>query len=227
MQSSWVAEAISCAQQFIHAVYRQLEPGYGQTPLSPEAQQNWERNLQLWKLYSNYPDWVAVTKIRCYPENYITPFVRQRKTNLFKALENDLNQTRLNSDSVQRALQNYLQGFEQICNLDVLSSYMDGATPMHADYYFIGRQRVPPFQYFWRKAEIELSPGGTAINPVAWGNGRQLRSARATACWTFARCFGADGCACCGRSCVTRSSRYSATRQSCVCHTNSRSIWRS
>ncbi|MGF6112411.1 neuraminidase-like domain-containing protein [Pseudomonas frederiksbergensis] len=169
VQSSWVAEAISCAQQFIHAVYRQLEPGYGQTPLSPEAQQNWERNLQLWKLYSNYPDWVAVTKIRCYPENYITPFVRQRKTNLFKALENDLNQTRLNSDSVQRALQNYLQGFEQICNLDVLSSYMDGATPMHADYYFIGRQRVPPFQYFWRKAEIELSPGGTAINPVAWG----------------------------------------------------------
>ncbi|MGF6128417.1 hypothetical protein QF019_003630 [Pseudomonas frederiksbergensis] len=162
VQSSWVAEATSCAQQFIHAAYRKLEPGYDATTFEPQ-------DLKLWELYNNYPDWAAVTQIGIYPENYINPFVRQRKTSLFKALENDLNQTRLNSDSVQRALQNYLQAFEQTCDLDVLSSYMDGATPSHADYYFIGRQRVPPFQYFWRKAEIELQPGCTAINPVAWG----------------------------------------------------------
>lgn len=161
VQSSWVAEATSCAQQFIHAAYRKLEPGYDQQAFDPQ-------DLKLWELYNNYPDWAAVAQIGVYPENFINPFVRQRKTGLFKALENDLNQTRLSSDSVQRALQNYLQGFEQTCNLDVLSSYMDGATPNRADYYFIGRQRVPPFQYFWRKAEIELQPGCTAINPVAW-----------------------------------------------------------
>ncbi|RON51201.1 insecticidal toxin complex protein TcaB2 [Pseudomonas frederiksbergensis] len=162
VQSSWVAEATSCAQQFIHAAYRKLEPGYETTEFSPQ-------DLKLWELYNNYPDWAAVTQIGVYPENYINPFVRQRKTGLFKTLENDLNQTRLNSDSVQRALQNYLQAFEQTCDLDVLSSYMDGATPRRADYYFIGRQRVPPFQYFWRKAEIELVDDCKAINPVAWG----------------------------------------------------------
>ncbi|KPN93653.1 neuraminidase-like domain-containing protein [Pseudomonas nunensis] len=169
VQSSRVAEATSCAQQFIHAAYRQLEPGYGQQPFTPEQLQRWEEGLQLWQLYNNYPDWAAVTQIGFYPEDFINPFVRQRKTGLFKGLENDLNQTRLNSDSVQRALQNYLQAFEQTCNLDVLSGYMDGATPTRADYYFIGRQRVPPFQYFWRRAEIELVPDCTAINPVAWG----------------------------------------------------------
>src|SRR3546814_13228295 len=80
----------------------------------------------------------------------------------------NLIQARLNSDSVQIALQEYLQTFEQTCNLDVLSSYMDSVSPARADYYFVGRQRVPPYQYFWRKAEVELSDSCTAINPAAW-----------------------------------------------------------
>ncbi|WP_223490707.1 neuraminidase-like domain-containing protein [Pseudomonas sp. A-RE-19] len=161
VQSSWVAEATSCAQQFIHAAYRKLEPGYAQTEFD-------KGDLATWELYSNYPDWAALQLIALYPENFINPFVRRRKTSLFKTLENNLNQTRLNSDSVQAALQDYLQTFEQTCNLDVLTSYMDGATPAHADYYFVGRQRVPPFQYFWRKAEVELSASCQAINPAAW-----------------------------------------------------------
>jgi hypothetical protein len=161
VQSSWVAEATSCAQQFIHAAYRKLEPGY-------EAIEFDKKDLLTWELYNNYPDWAALQLIAHYPENFINPFVRQRKTSLFKAFENNLNQTRLNSDSVQAALQDYLQTFEQTCNLDVISSYMDGASPARADYYFVGRQRVPPFQYFWRKAEVELSPSCKAINPAAW-----------------------------------------------------------
>ncbi|MEA1027398.1 neuraminidase-like domain-containing protein [Pseudomonas sp. N-137] len=161
VQSSWVAEATSCAQQFIHAAYRKLEPGYADTEFD-------KRDLATWELYNNYPDWSALQMIALYPENFINPFVRQRKTSLFKTLENNLNQAHLNSDSVQVALQEYLQTFEQTCNLDVLSSYMDSASPARADYYFVGRQRVPPYQYFWRKAEVELSPTCPAINPAAW-----------------------------------------------------------
>ncbi|WP_434561553.1 neuraminidase-like domain-containing protein [Pseudomonas sp. Z4-20] len=161
VQSSWVAEATSCAQQFIHAAFRKLEPGYEKIEFD-------KRDLATWELYNNYPDWAALQLIAIYPENFINPFVRRRKTSLFKALENNLNQTRLNADSVQAALQDYLQSFEQICNLDVISGYMDGATADRADYYFVGRQRVPPFQYFWRKAEVELSATCAAINPAAW-----------------------------------------------------------
>jgi hypothetical protein len=161
VQSSRVAEATSCAQQFIHAAYRKLEPGYATIEFD-------KRDLATWELYSNFPDWAAWQLIKIYPENFMTPFVRLRKTSLFKALENNLNQTRLNSDSVQAALQDYLKTFEQTCNLDVISSYMDGASPARADYYFVGRQRVPPFQYFWRKAEVELSPADVALNPAVW-----------------------------------------------------------
>ncbi|POA44388.1 insecticidal toxin complex protein TcaB2 [Pseudomonas sp. MPR-ANC1] len=161
VQSSRVAEAISCTQQFIHAAYRKLEPGLDSHEFDPD-------DLAAWALYSNYPDWAAVQLISCYPENFINPFVRQRKTSLFKNLENNLNQARLNNDSVQTALQEYLQAFEQTCDLEVISCYMDGTTPANAKYYFVGRQRVQPFQYFWRSADIELGPDSVAVNPAAW-----------------------------------------------------------
>ncbi|MBY8958116.1 insecticidal toxin complex protein TcaB2 [Pseudomonas sp. MIS38] len=161
VQSSWVAEATSCAQQFIHAAYRKLEPGYKNTAFPAHE-------LKLWELYSNYPDWAALALIAVYPENFINPFVRQRKTRLFKALENDLNQARLTGDSVQRASQQYLKAFEQTCNLDVISACLDGDSASNATYYFVGRQRVQPFQYFWRKADIELTASGNPVNPAAW-----------------------------------------------------------
>lgn len=161
VKSSRVAEATSCVQQYIHAVYRKLEPGFGDHEFD-------KRHLHEWIFYSNYSDWAAMQKISCYPENFIIPSVRLRKTSLFRNLENNLNQARLNNDTVQAALQEYLQAFEKICDLDVISCFMDGMTPAKADYYFLGRQRVQPFQYFWRKAEIELSPASAAVNPAAW-----------------------------------------------------------
>jgi hypothetical protein len=162
VQNSWVAEATSCAQNYIHAVYRKLEPGYSTHEFDKDE-------LKLWELFSNYPDWAALQMIALYPENYINPYVRQRKTSLFKTLENNLNQTRLSIDAVLLALRDYLQVFEQTCNLDVVSCYMDGLSPSRADYYVVGRQRVQPFQYFWRKAEIEITTSCRAINPAAWG----------------------------------------------------------
>ncbi|WP_456023119.1 Tc toxin subunit A-related protein [Pseudomonas protegens] len=162
VQTSSVAEAISCAQLYISSVYNKLEPGY-------ETHEFPVEDLERWKsYYSNYANWAAVTMIPVNPEEYMTPFVRQRKTDLFKTLENNLNQARLNTDSVQAALLDYLQAFEQVCDLDVVSGCMDGNTPERADYYFVGRQRVPPFQYSWRKAQIEITPKCLAVNPAAW-----------------------------------------------------------
>ncbi|MFG6207346.1 Tc toxin subunit A-related protein [Pseudomonas retamae] len=174
VKSSWVAEAIGCAQQFTNAAYKKLERGYTDTEFD-------KRDVKTWELYNNYSDWAALQMIAVYPENYMNPFVRQRKTSLFKTLENNLSQTRLHSDTVQVALRDYLQTFEQTCDLDVISSYMDliGSTtevvsPARADYYFVGRQRVPPFQYFWRKAEVELTDECRAINPAAWSEWRPV-----------------------------------------------------
>jgi len=161
VQSSWVAEAVSCLQQYIHAAYHKLEPGFETVDFD-------RKDLEAWKLSGNYPDWAAVKMIETYPENVVHPSVRIGKTSLFKSLENDLNQSRLTTDSVRAALQNYLEAFAKICDLDVVSACMDGGLPERTVYYFIGRTRSTPCQYFWRKADVELGLTEKAMNPAAW-----------------------------------------------------------
>ncbi|WP_435037837.1 neuraminidase-like domain-containing protein [Pseudomonas neuropathica] len=156
------AEAISCAQKFINAAYRKLEPGYLRTEFP-------EDDLKRWELYRSYSDWSALMQLLIYPENYMTPFVRPRTTRLFQTLMTDLNQTRLSSDSVLVALRNYLKSFEETCNLEVISAFLHGSAAVDGRYFFVGRERVAPYRYFWREAQIELTSTCTDVNPAAWG----------------------------------------------------------
>ncbi|MEN2393422.1 neuraminidase-like domain-containing protein [Pseudomonas halotolerans] len=163
VKTSWVAEAVSCFQQYIHAVYQKLEPGY--THLEFDS-----KDLKDWDIASQYPLWAASQLLKCMPEDYITPYARIRKTSLFKALESNLNQTRLTTDSVQQGIQQYLRGFEEVCNLEVLTGYVDtdGPHARSADYYLIGKERIEPHRYFWRKADVQVDADSMAINPAAW-----------------------------------------------------------
>ncbi|MCU7248439.1 neuraminidase-like domain-containing protein [Pseudomonas koreensis] len=163
VQSSWVAEATSCVQQYIRAVYHKLEPGFEDTEFEP-------KDLEAWKFSADYSTWAAVKILQTYPENVVQPSVRIGKTSLFKTFENDLNQTRLTTDSVQTAMQAYLEAFVKICDLEMISAYMHGVSPELAVYYFISRTRSSPPQYFWRKAEVEVGATETALNPAAWSD---------------------------------------------------------
>ncbi|CAH0255042.1 neuraminidase-like domain-containing protein [Pseudomonas brassicacearum] len=161
VKTSWVAEAVSCFQQYIHAVYQKLEPGYTDREFD-------SKDLKDWDIASQYPLWAASQLLKCMPEDYITPYARIRKSSLFKTLENNLNQTRLTADSVQLGVQQYLRAFEEICNLDVLSGYVDGADARSADYYLVGQERIAPYRYFWRKVDVQLDDDTETINPAAW-----------------------------------------------------------
>jgi len=156
------AEGISCAQKFVHAAYQRLEPGYV-TARFPQD------DLKRWELYRSYSDWSALQMLLIYPENYMTPFVRPGMTQLFLTLMTDLNQTRLSTDSVSVAVRNYLKAFEGFCNLEVISAFLHGDSAVKGRYFFIGRERVAPYRYFWREAQIELTPSCAAISPAAWG----------------------------------------------------------
>ena len=155
------AEAISCAQKFIHAAYQKLEPGYLKTDFH-------EEDLKRWEFYRNYPDWAALRLLTFYPENYMTPFARPNTTRLFQALVTDLNQARLSTDSVLAALRNYLKSFEEICNVQVISAFLHGKAAVDGRYFFVGRERVPPFRHYWREAKIQITPTCISVNPAAW-----------------------------------------------------------
>ncbi|NWB86248.1 Ig-like domain-containing protein [Pseudomonas gingeri] len=167
VETSRVAQGIASLQQYIHAIYNGMEPGY---PYGFSAEE-----LRLWReSMSQYSIWAGYQMIEDYPENYIDPTLRLGKTSQFKTLENDLGQSRLTEDSVQVALKNYLSQFELVSNLKMVSGYIDGTDFRHANYYFVGRQNVEPFAPYWRKAAIDLSDSSTHVSPSAWSEWKTI-----------------------------------------------------
>lgn len=170
LETSRLAEAIACLQQYIGAVYSGLEPGHTKEFTNDE--------LVAWhQRYCNISDWAGYQMLLDYPENWISPPLRLRKSDSFKELENNLGQASLSDAAVQMALFEHLKNFEEVCNLDLISAYIDsidgsggkkGEDFKNADYYFIGRQRVQPFGYFWRKAHVELNSDSKFLDPAAW-----------------------------------------------------------
>ncbi|NWD68413.1 Ig-like domain-containing protein [Pseudomonas gingeri] len=161
VDTSRVAQGIASLQQYIHAIYNGMEPGY---PYGFSAEE-----LRLWReSMSQYSVWAGYQMLEDYPENYIDPTLRLGKTSQFKTLENNLGQSRLTQDSVQIALKNYLSDFEGVSNLRVISGYIDGTDFRRANYYFVGRQNVEPFAHYWRKAAIDLNDSSTHVSPAAW-----------------------------------------------------------
>lgn len=175
-ETSRLAEAIACLQQYIGEIYGGLEPGHTTDFL--------EEELVAWhQRYCNISDWAGYQMLLDYPENWINPTLRLKKSDSFKELENNLGQASLSDENVQLALFDHLKKFEDICNLDVTAGYIDsvngtstekGKTFKNADYYFLGQQRVEPFNYFWRKAYVELNAESTYLNPAAWTEWRPV-----------------------------------------------------
>ncbi|SDT45666.1 Tc toxin subunit A-related protein [Pseudomonas granadensis] len=161
IETSRVAEAVSCLQAYLHAVFQKLEPGFDEREFDPDL-------LEEWDIAGSYGPWSASMLLRCTPEDYITPYVRIRKSELFKALESHVNQASITDGSVLKGVQRYLRSFEETCNLNVLTGYLDGANPLKTRYYLVGRQRVAPYGWFWREARIELAVDSPSVNPTAW-----------------------------------------------------------
>jgi hypothetical protein len=168
LQATWVSALVRCLQQHIQAVYSGMEPGYEDSHFAEDDLQHW------YQILSHYSTWAGNEMLKDYPENYIVPSLRLKKTALFKTLENSLNQMRLSTGSVQLALQEYLQSFQHTCDLEVISGYIDDSNYQDAPYYFIGRERTPPYAYFWRKARVELTDTSPTLNPTAWGEWQSI-----------------------------------------------------
>lgn len=167
VETSRIAMGMASLQQYIHAVYNGMEPGY-QGIFDKQAQQHWRESK------SEYAIWAGNQMLQDYPENYIEPTLRLNQTQAFTEFTNDINQSRPSKDSVQNALQHYLNKFEHLSNLNVVSGYIDGLDFRNADYYFLGRQNIEPYQYFWRKAKVRFgeaagqAEGDDYLSPTAW-----------------------------------------------------------
>lgn len=171
VDTSRVAQGIASVQQHVHAIYNGMEPGFAQAVDSEQGR----KNAQLWhECMSQYSIWAGYQMLADYPENYLEPALRTRKTEAFKTFESEVAQARLTPDHLQKALGAYLARFEEVSNLRVVCCYIDGLNFRRADYYFIGRSAVDTSKYFWRKAVLDLDDSSTHVPASAWSEWRPI-----------------------------------------------------
>ncbi|WP_281849840.1 neuraminidase-like domain-containing protein, partial [Pseudomonas helleri] len=147
--TSRVACAIASLQQYINGISLGLEPGYETEGMSPAQLATWQDTLH------TYSIWHANQQLRYYPSTFLNPELRSNKTDNFQQLENDINQSRIQSSTVLTAVQSYLGRFEDIANLTTLNGYIDGGIDNMANstYYFVGKSRAEN-TYYWRSLDM-------------------------------------------------------------------------
>ncbi len=168
MKTSRIKQATLSIQLFIDRCLMNLEPGVS---LTNDFGTQWNKWRKIYRV------WEANRKVFLYPENWIEPELRDDKTPLFKKLVKKLGQNEITDEIAQEALQEYLEGLDEIANLETMGFFLEEETRiMHV----IGRTNNIPHHYYYRKQEnsvwsawekIDLDIEGDHILPVVW-NGR-------------------------------------------------------
>ena len=101
----------------------------------------------------NYRVWEANRKIFLFPENWLEPEFRDDKTHIFRELEGALLQGDVSNDLVEDALFNYLNKFEEIARLEIVSMYCEESAinPAANTLHVIGRTYAAPRKHFYRR----------------------------------------------------------------------------
>ena len=183
VETSPLAEAIACLQRYLGRIYNRMEPGYSKK-FSDDDLEYWYKRL------CNISDWSGYMMLQNDPQNYISPGLRLKKTKSFIELENNLSQARISDASVKTALYEHLGKFEKVCNLTLISGYIDSTdkpapsekpdepTFKNTHYYMIGRQTEQPFAYYWRKVRVHINQANedkNYLNPADWTEWEELQ----------------------------------------------------
>ncbi len=170
INTSRLAEAISSVQLYIHRCLQGMEANV-------DRNQELEAFFVEWDQYNKrYSTWAGVSQLTYYPENYIDPTLRYNQTSLQQELLNEVSQSQLSSDAVETAYLNYLNGFEDIANLNVLCGYHHAADMDKGISYFVGRTNAEPYQYFWRSLNHEAIDGLGGYVASAWTDWEEINA---------------------------------------------------
>jgi hypothetical protein len=143
MLTSRLKQAIASVQLFVQRCLLNLEA----PTIAPK-----QIDANQWKWMKNYRVWEANRKVFLYPENWIEPELRDNKSPFFKELESELLQGEVTNESVETALNNYLEKLHDVARLDICGIYEDSqAQELHV----FGRTFGSPGHYFYRKLNLE------------------------------------------------------------------------
>ena len=155
---SIITEATLAIQTYFHRCQMGLEPGVNQLDI-PE---NW------WQWMMNYRVWEANRKVFLYPENYLDPSLRKIKSPIYKELEEELLQSEITQESVEKAYQNYFEKFAEIAQLKPAGGYrctVENNSGAQDTLYLFGRTATEPYTYYYREC---INPQADKPTWKAW-----------------------------------------------------------
>ncbi|WP_185754472.1 neuraminidase-like domain-containing protein [Luteibacter sp. 9135] len=163
-ETTRLSAAIDSMQLYVHRLLSGMEHQL-------DATDKLKARRKAWGTYrSRYSDWRARKERRLYPENYIDPLHRQRKSQAFTDLEMQLAQGQARPDDIETNLLAYLTTFERTSNIQVISAYHDGVDPVSDKLHMIGRSNVEPVEYFWRTADMSITAPDGQTSMLAWSD---------------------------------------------------------
>jgi hypothetical protein len=147
--------ALNTIQLFVDRVFLGLEDDASAAQLSQVKDE--------WAWMDKFRVWQANRQVFLYPENYIEPELRDDKTELFQALEDELQQQQISDDIGVTALSNYLDGMNDVSNLEIVGAYAEdvNASGINSILHVIGRTRSQPYTFYYRTFQGKQSYDGS------------------------------------------------------------------
>ena len=106
-----------------------------------------------WEWVQSYQTWSNARKVFLYPENFLTPEIRDDKSPFFVELEQQLSQRALSEESIEDAIGQYLQKLDEVARLEIMGSCIEkinGDDVLH----IVARTRGIPHSYYHRTWNI-------------------------------------------------------------------------
>jgi hypothetical protein len=174
--TSRIKQAISVTQLFVQRCMMNLEPG---VIVSTEVDVRWSE----WKTLKSFNLTRAGRQIFMKPENFLDSALRDDRTQFFKDVESDLQQSDLTTEVAETALLNYLEKLDAVTRLEVVSYYHQkesdpsGNLAIDILHVFARSRAIPPTYYYrtrmdgtrwtaWEKVDVEIT--GDHLIAVVW-----------------------------------------------------------
>ncbi|BFU96283.1 MAG: protein of unknown function [Nitrospira sp.] len=142
--STRILHAISAVQLFVQRCLMNLEDGVSPADIDADR----------WRWMKNYRVWEANRKVFLFPENWIEPELRDDKSELFKELEGQLQQSEFDNERAEELLKVYLKQLEDISSLAVVGMYVDNEASdgePEVRVHVLGRTRNRPSRFYYRR----------------------------------------------------------------------------
>ncbi|KAL4767106.1 hypothetical protein BDW60DRAFT_164297 [Aspergillus nidulans var. acristatus] len=146
MSTSRIVQAHATIQLFVQRCLMGLEP-------QSVADRNLDSGWAEWSWMANFRDWEVNRKVFLWPENWIEPALRDDKSEIFKDLENTIQQNQLSTPAAQSAVITYLERLNDISQLDVVATYYQ--TSAHMSHVFARTKGGDPKVYYYRQFQQE------------------------------------------------------------------------